>query len=69
MLSIVKIKSIVSHVNQPALPQANMVPPVWDSVYGFRMSSIKEAALQEPLVDTVEGKAVNTTACAFKVNN
>jgi hypothetical protein len=25
--------------------------------------------LQEPLVDTVEGKAVNTTACAFKVNN
>ncbi|KAI9596319.1 S-adenosyl-L-methionine-dependent methyltransferase [Syncephalis fuscata] len=38
----------------------------WDNVYGFRMSSIKDAALQEPLVDTVEGKAVNTTACAFK---
>ena len=39
----------------------------WDNVYGFRMSSIRDAALQEPLVDIVEGKAVNTTTCAFKV--
>jgi protein arginine N-methyltransferase 1 len=38
----------------------------WNNVYGFRMKSIREAALREPLVDTVEGKAVNTTAYAFK---
>lgn len=42
---------------------------VWDNVYGFNMAPIKAAALREPLVDTVDGKAVNTTACAFKVNS
>jgi len=30
----------------------------WDSVYGFDMSVIKDIAITEPLVDTVEGKAV-----------
>lgn len=29
---------------------------VWDEVYGFDMSVIKEIALTEPLVDVVEGK-------------
>lgn len=29
---------------------------VWDQVYGFDMSVIKEIALTEPLVDVVEGK-------------
>ena len=29
---------------------------VWDSVYGFDMSVIKEIAITEPLVDVVEGK-------------
>lgn len=38
----------------------------WDSVYGFDMSHIKSLALREPLVDTVDGKAVVTTACAFR---
>jgi len=31
---------------------------VWDNVYGFNMKVIKDIALQEPLVDVVEGKAV-----------
>ncbi|TPX72836.1 hypothetical protein SpCBS45565_g00295 [Spizellomyces sp. 'palustris'] len=38
----------------------------WDSVYGFNMSHIKQLALREPLVDTVDAKAVATTACAFR---
>lgn len=29
---------------------------VWEEVYGFDMSVIKEIALTEPLVDVVEGK-------------
>lgn len=29
---------------------------VWDEVYGFDMSVIKEIALTEPLVDVVDGK-------------
>lgn len=31
---------------------------VWDEVYGFDMSVIKEIALTEPLVDVVEGKVI-----------
>ncbi|KAJ3092697.1 Protein arginine N-methyltransferase 1 [Quaeritorhiza haematococci] len=38
----------------------------WDTVYGFNMSHIKELALREPLVDTVDGKAVVTSACPFR---
>ena len=33
----------------------------WDNVYGFDMSSIKELAYLEPLVDTVESEAVVTS--------
>ena len=33
---------------------------VWDNVYGFDYSCIKDIALREPLVDTVELKAVVT---------
>lgn len=33
---------------------------VWDNVYGFDYSPLKETALSEPLVDTVEMKAVVT---------
>lgn len=33
---------------------------VWDNVYGFDYSPLKETALTEPLVDTVEMKAVVT---------
>jgi protein arginine N-methyltransferase 1 len=32
----------------------------WDNVYGFNYSPLKETALSEPLVDTVEVKAVVT---------
>jgi len=35
----------------------------WDDVYGFDYSCIKEIALREPLVDTVELRTVVTKAC------
>ncbi|OMJ29076.1 Protein arginine N-methyltransferase 1 [Smittium culicis] len=38
----------------------------WDDVYGFRMSCIKEIALNEPLVDVVNGNAIATSAMSFK---
>ncbi|TDL26105.1 S-adenosyl-L-methionine-dependent methyltransferase [Rickenella mellea] len=38
----------------------------WDNVYGFDYSCIKDIALKEPLVDTVELKAVVTDPCMFK---
>lgn len=38
----------------------------WDNVYGFKMSCIKEAAMNEPLVDTVESRCVNSSQCVFK---
>ncbi|KAI8914380.1 S-adenosyl-L-methionine-dependent methyltransferase [Gorgonomyces haynaldii] len=37
----------------------------WDNVYGFDMSHIKQTALKEPLVDTVDAQSVNSTECAF----
>jgi protein arginine N-methyltransferase 1 len=40
---------------------------VWDNVYGFDYSCIKDIALREPLVDTVEMKAVVTDPCLIKV--
>ncbi|KAI0286356.1 protein arginine N-methyltransferase [Russula brevipes] len=39
----------------------------WDNVYGFDFSCIKDIALREPLVDTVELKAVATDPCILKV--
>ncbi|KAJ3038618.1 hypothetical protein HDV00_000462 [Rhizophlyctis rosea] len=38
----------------------------WENVYGFDMSHIKTLALREPLVDTVDAKAVVTTAHAYR---
>jgi len=35
----------------------------WDDVYGFDYSCIKEIALREPLVDTVDARTVVTKAC------
>lgn len=40
---------------------------VWDNVYGFDYSCIKDIALREPLVDTVDLKAVVTDPCLVKV--
>ncbi|CAM9682920.1 unnamed protein product, partial [Phaeothamnion confervicola] len=37
----------------------------WDRVYGFDMSCIKEIALTEPLVDTVDSAAVVTDAASI----
>ena len=36
---------------------------VWDNVYGFDFSPLKDSALSEPLVDTVEIKACVTDPC------
>ena len=36
-------------------------------MYGFDYSAIKDIALREPLVDTVELKATVTNPCKFKV--
>ncbi|THH32503.1 hypothetical protein EUX98_g1694 [Antrodiella citrinella] len=38
----------------------------WDNVYGFDYSCIKDIALREPLVDTVELKAVVSDPCLIK---
>eukprot|EP00211_Chloroparvula_japonica_P005848 CAMPEP_0119131946 /NCGR_PEP_ID=MMETSP1310-20130426/10980_1 /TAXON_ID=464262 /ORGANISM="Genus nov. species nov., Strain RCC2339" /LENGTH=365 /DNA_ID=CAMNT_0007122547 /DNA_START=45 /DNA_END=1142 /DNA_ORIENTATION=+ len=35
----------------------------WENVWGFNMSCIKETAIQEPLVDVVDGNAVVTDVC------
>ncbi|KAJ1736192.1 Nuclear SAM-dependent mono-and asymmetric methyltransferase [Coemansia sp. BCRC 34490] len=37
----------------------------WDDVYGFKMTCIKESAMHEPLVDTVEPRFVNASHCIF----
>lgn len=42
---------------------------VWDNVYGFDYSCIKDIALREPLVDTVDLKAVVTDPCMIKVRS
>jgi hypothetical protein len=41
--------------------------PVWDNVYGFDMSSIKEIALLEPLVDTVPPASIISNFCPILV--
>jgi len=38
----------------------------WDNVYGFDYSAIKDIALREPLVDTVELRATVTNPYKFK---
>jgi protein arginine N-methyltransferase 1 len=39
---------------------------VWEDVYGFDYSCIKDIALKEPLVDCVELRSVVTQPCAIK---
>ncbi|CAI8056680.1 Protein arginine N-methyltransferase 1 [Geodia barretti] len=38
----------------------------WDSVYGFNMSSIRDVAVKEPLVDVVEPQQIITDSCLIK---
>lgn len=45
---------------------ANVIT-VWDNVYGFDFTPMKESALSEPLVDTVELKALVTDPCPVMV--
>lgn len=40
---------------------------VWDDVYGFDYSCIKDIALREPLVDCVDLKSVVTNPTPIKV--
>ena len=40
---------------------------VWDNVYGFDMSCIKEQALTEPLVDTCDPKQVMSESAEILV--
>jgi protein arginine N-methyltransferase 1 len=49
-------------------PSAQVCAPVWDNVYGFDFSCIKYIALREPLVDTVELKAVVTDPYPLKAS-
>jgi hypothetical protein len=53
-----------SRVSPRADPPAHTV---WDDVYGFDYSCIKDIALREPLVDCVDLKAVVTQPCGIKV--
>ena len=39
----------------------------WSNVYGFDMSCIRDVAINEPLVDSIEPKQVVTNACLIKV--
>ena len=38
----------------------------WSSVYGFDMSCIRDIALSEPLVDTVDPKQIVSNSCVIK---
>jgi len=53
----------VLHATQNTKANVNTV---WDNVYGFDYSPLKNTALTEPLVDTVEMKAVVTDPTAVK---
>lgn len=58
-------------VSVPCRPRPSPVPyvplTVWDNVYGFDMSSIKEIALLEPLVDTVPPASIVSNFCPILV--
>ncbi|GJP61967.1 hypothetical protein CLOP_g19084 [Closterium sp. NIES-67] len=41
----------------------------WQSVYGFDMSCIRDKAMLEPLVDTVDAEQIVTNACCVKTLN
>ena len=40
----------------------------WENVHGFKMSSIRDVAITEPLVDVVDNNQVVTNNCLVKVN-
>ena len=60
-----KINCTLSSFSQKLVIDTFLV--VWENVYGFDYSCIKDIALREPLVDTVEMKAVVTDPCLIKV--
>jgi hypothetical protein len=51
----------LAHLSLPNAPLS--IHSVWSDVYGFDYSCIQEIALREPLVDTVDLKAVVTNPC------
>ena len=46
--------------------RTNWVHSVWENVYGFDMRCIQKIALEEPLVDTVDGSSLVTKPVVFK---
>ena len=61
-------KSTVRHFFLLIFREISIFVQVWDNVYGFDYSCIKDIALREPLVDTVELKAVVTDPCLVKAS-
>ena len=45
-----------------------LFPPGWECVYGFNMSSIRDIALKEPLVDVVDQHQICCDHCLLKVS-
>lgn len=65
MESTRKTRSAVSAISWSEIPV--LTSSVWDNVYNFDFSPMKEIALSEPLVDTVEMKALVTDPCPVVV--
>ena len=61
-------KSTVRHFFLLIFREISIFVQVWDNVYGFDYSCIKDIALREPLFDTVELKAVVTDPCLVKAS-
>jgi hypothetical protein len=68
MKTIKRRRSTVSPSLTCFSPAVHVHAPVWDNVYGFDFSCIKDIALREPLVDTVELKAVVTDPYPLKAS-
>jgi protein arginine N-methyltransferase 1 len=60
LLPLSPVSASPDHVHPPHVHFAG-----WKSVYGFDMSCMRDTAILEPLVDTVQSEAVNTNACAL----
>lgn len=63
-------RSIVSLLYNLCTYPLALTPPlstVWENVYGFDYSCIRDIALREPLVDVVDVKSVVTDPYCLKV--
>lgn len=60
---------LLSTLQQGYLARRQEKIDFWDNVYGFDMSSIKQRALIEPLVDSVDPEQIATNSCQMKAIN